>query len=103
MNPFAEVTESIVEHAEAIARLDPARTAGRVAVEEHVHAIRVLALPHIGAAPDRAFFKALQRTAQRTGTVFVHMPEGVIEFLVDTRGPQVRFELWTARQMREGA
>jgi hypothetical protein len=34
--------------------------------------------------------------------VYARMHEGVIEFMVDTRGPQVRFELWSARQLREG-
>ena len=105
MSIYAEIAESIVEHAEALTRLDPRRLAASAfdrAVAEHVHAIRVLAVPHVDPLADRAFFKAVKAASLRVPGVFVHIPDGIVEFLVDTARGQVTFELWNARELRNG-
>ncbi|GAB2510567.1 hypothetical protein [Lysobacter humi (ex Lee et al. 2017)] len=105
MSAFNEVAESIVEHAVALTRLDrreqPARR-WQAMFDEHVHAIRLLAAPHLAAGVDRSFLKALQRTAQRADGVFVHLPGDEVELLVDTRAGQLRFTLWSPARLREG-
>ena len=40
-------------------------------------------------------------TARAPG-VYVHIPDGIIEFLVDTARGQQRFELWNAKELRAG-
>lgn len=105
MTAFADTADAIVDHAEAIARLDARRldaAAFDAAAAAHVHAIRVLALPHMDPHADRAFFKALKASTRRVEGVFVHIPEGIVEFLVETARGQWRFDLWNAREMREG-
>lgn len=105
MSTYAEIAESIVEHAEALTRLDARRldaAAFEAAVAEHVHAIRVLALPHIDPLADRAFFRALKAASLRVAGVYVHIPDGIVEFLVETARGQLAFELWNAREMRAG-
>ena len=105
MSAYTETAESIVEHAEAMTRLDARRldaAAFDAAVAEHVHAIRVLAVPHIDPLVDRAFFKALKAATLRSTGVFAHVPDGIVEMLVETARGQVRFELWNARELREG-
>lgn len=105
MSTYAEIADAIVEHAEAMTRLGARRLdagAFDAAVAEHVHAIRVLAVSHIDPVADRAFFKAIKASTLRTTGVYAHIPDGIIEFLVDTARGQVRFELWNARELREG-
>ena len=105
MSVFAEIADAIVDHAEAMTRVDARRldaAAFEAAAQEHVHAIRVLAAPHVDPLADRAFFKALKAATLRAPGVFVHIPDGVVEFLVDTPRGQRRFELWNARELREG-
>ena len=105
MSAFTEIADAIVDHAEAMTRLDARRleaAAFDTAVDEHVHAIRVLAVPHIDPLADRAFFKALKAASMRAQGVFVHIPDGIVEFLVDTARGQRRFELWNARELRAG-
>lgn len=105
MSAFAEIADAIVDHAEAMTRLDARRldaAAFDAAVADHVHAIRVLALPHVDPLADRAFFKALKAASLRARGVFVHIPDGIVEFLVDTARGQRRFVLWNAKEMREG-
>lgn len=105
MSAYTEIADAIVDHAESIARLD-ARRLGvdefDAAVAEHVHAIRVLAVSHIDPLADRAFFKAIKTATSRATGVFVHIPDGIIEFLVDTARGQQRFQLWNAKELREG-
>jgi hypothetical protein len=105
VSAYTETADSIVEHAEAMTRLDARRldaSAFDAAIAEHVHAIRVLAVSHIDPLADRAFFKVLKAATSRVPGVFAHIPEGIIELLVDTTRGQVRFELWNARELRDG-
>jgi hypothetical protein len=98
-----ELAASIIEHAEAIAWLDPHLPARdwNAALSGHVRAIRVLAASWVGAGVDRAFYKALKAASLRAAGVFVHTPGGRVEFLVDTRRGQHRFELLGPRELRE--
>ncbi|GAB1596726.1 hypothetical protein [Lysobacter claricitrinus] len=105
MSAYTDVAEAIVDHADAIARLSAQRldaTAFDAAIDEHVHAIRVLAVSHIDPLADRAFFKAIKLATSRVDGVFVHIPDGIIEFIIDTARGQRRFELWNAKELREG-
>lgn len=105
MSSYSEIADAVIEHAEAIARLDARRldaAAFDAAVAEHVRAIRVLAVSHVDPVADRVFFKALKAASLRTDGVFVHIPDGIVEFLVDTARGQQRFALWNARELREG-
>lgn len=105
MSPYSEIADALVEHAEAMTRLDAKRldaAAFDAAVAEHVHAIRVLAVSHVDPVADRAFFKAIKAASLRAAGVFVHIPDGIVEFLVDTARGQRRFALWNARELREG-
>lgn len=105
MDSHVETAESIVEHAEAMTRLDASRldrAAFEAAIAERVHAIRLLAVAHVEPRADRAFFRALKAATLAVPGVFVHLPEGVVELLVDTPRGQVRFELWNAAELRNG-
>lgn len=105
MSTYSEIADAIVDHAEAMTRLDARRldaAAFDAAVAEHVHAIRVLAVSHIDPVVDRAFFKALKAASSRVPGVFAHVPEGVVEMIVDTPRGQRRFGLSNARELREG-
>ncbi|MGY4514921.1 hypothetical protein [Lysobacter sp. HA18] len=105
MSAYSEIADAIVDHADAIARLDARRldeAAFEASVAEHVHAIRVLAVSHIDPRADRAFFKAIKAATLRVAGVFVHIPDGIIEFIVDTARGQRRFDLWNAKELREG-
>jgi len=105
MTAYSDTADAIVEHAEAMTRLDARRldaAAFDAAVAEHQHAIRVLAVSHIDPLADRTFFKALKAASLRVPGVFAHIPDGIIELIVDTARGQRRFELWNARELREG-
>jgi hypothetical protein len=105
VSAYNETADAIVDHAEAMTRLDARRLDARAfddAVAEHVHAIRVLAVSHIDPLADRAFFKVLKAATRRAPGVFAHIPDGIIELLVDTARGQVAFELWNARELRDG-
>jgi hypothetical protein len=103
MNPHEDAAEAVVEHAQSIARLDPhlSARAWSEALAGHVRAIRLLAASYVGASIDRPFYKALKSASLQAEGVFVHTPAGRVELLVDTRRGQQRFELWSAREMRE--
>ncbi|TZF91427.1 hypothetical protein [Cognatilysobacter lacus] len=106
MTGYSDTADAIVEHAEAMTRLDARRLDLRAfdaAIAEHVHAIRVLAVPHVDPHTDRAFFKSLKAATLRVPGVFAHSPDGVVELIVDTARRQVRFVLWNARELRDGA
>jgi hypothetical protein len=105
MTAYSETADAIVEHAEAMTRLDARRldaAAFDAAIEEHIHAIRVLAVSYIDPLADRAFFRTLKAATLRMPGVFAHIPDGVIELIVDTARGQRRFGLWNARELREG-
>lgn len=103
VNPHDDLADSIIEHAEAMARLDPhlSARAWNEALAGHVRAIRVLAAAWVGAGVDRPFYKALKAASLRAEGVFVHTPGGRVEFLVDTRRGQHRFDLLSTRELRE--
>lgn len=99
-----EVAESIIEHAEAMTRLDRGEVGPRAygaAVDTLVHTIRVLAVPHIGRTIDRAFYKAIKAASMPVTGVSVELQDGVVGFLVDTRTRQHAFDLLNAEQLRE--
>lgn len=101
---YDDTAQSILEHAEALARLDaagPAR-AYEAAVEHHVQAIRVLALSHIDPRPDRAFYKALKAATAGRAEVFVEWVDDSIRVTVEGRGRRHRFTLWNRSQMTRG-
>lgn len=105
-NPYTDTAESIIEHACAITRLDAEALGEAVYAERvagHVHAMRVLATPHVDPALDRAFFKELKAVSARTDGVFVRFADGVANVIVDnatgTRLRQHRFDLLSPAQV----
>lgn len=100
-NAYTDTADSIVEHAQAITRLD-ARELGETAytdtVARHVHAIRVLATAYVDPILDRAFFKELKAASLRADGVHVHFAEGVVGVIVDGRARQHRFALLSPAQ-----
>lgn len=103
MSAHDDIADSIVEHAASLARLDPhlPARAWSEAVAAHIRTIRLLAAAHVDGAVDRPFYKALKAATLRVQGVFVHTPGGRVEFLVDTRRGQQRFDLQSARELRE--
>ncbi|MFC0676767.1 hypothetical protein ACFFGH_02720 [Lysobacter korlensis] len=102
-NSYAETAESILEHAEAITRLDPRGTEPADAYDEayrrHVHAMRVLAAPHVDPSLDRVFLKEL-RTAFAGGSgASVHFEDGIVHVIVDSAHRQHRFDLLSPSQI----
>jgi hypothetical protein len=102
-NPYTDTAESIVEHAQAITRLDAralGETAYRDTVARHIHAMRVLATAHVDPMLDRAFFKELKAVSSRADGVFVHFTDGVVNIIVDPAagGRQHRFDLLSLAQ-----
>lgn len=99
---YAETAESIIEHAQAMTALD-ASTLGEAAytdtIDRHVHAMRVLAAPHVDPSLDRAFYKQLKAASAGSSGVFVHFDDGVIGVIVDTASRQHRFELLSPPQV----
>jgi hypothetical protein len=104
VSAYSETADAIVDHAEAMTRLDAQRldaAAFDAAVAEHAHAIRVLAVSYVDPRVDRAFFKALKAATLRATGVFAHLADGIAELLVDTARGQVKVALWNARELRE--
>ena len=103
MSAHDDVADSIVEHAASLARLDPhmPARAWADAVATHIRTIRLLAAAYVGPSVDRPFYKALKAATLQAEGVFVHMPGGRVEFLVDTRRGQQRFELLSTQELRE--
>lgn len=104
MTSDREVADSIIEHAEAMTRLDRGDIGPRaygVAVDTLIHTIRVLAVPHIGRSIDRAFYKAIKAASMPAPGVSVELQDGVVTFRIDTRTRQHAFELLNAQQLRE--
>lgn len=98
-----DTAQSIVEHAQALARLDPhlPARAWNESVAAHVRTIRLLGAPHVDRAIDRAFYRALKAASMQAEGVFVHTPGGRVELLVDTRRGQQRFDLLAPAELRE--
>lgn len=106
MTAYSDTADAIVEHAEAMTRLDARRlgpAAFDAAIAEHVHAIRVLAVSYIDPVADRAFFRTLKAATLRVPGVFAHIPDGIVELIIDTARGQTRFQLWNAQELRENA
>jgi hypothetical protein len=103
MSAHQDTAESMIEHARSLARLDPhmPARAWTTAVAAHVRTIRLLGAPHVEGAIDRPFYKALKAASLEAEGVFVHTPGGRVEFLVDTRRGQQRFDLLSPQALRE--
>lgn len=103
MSTPEDTAGSVVEHAQSLARLDPHQPARawNQAVAAHVRTIRLLAAPFVDGAVDRGFYRALKAASLQAEGVFVHTPAGRVEFLVDTRRGQQRFDLLDPQALRE--
>lgn len=103
IEPYDDTAQSVLEHADALARLDAAgRGDYETASARHIHAMRVLALPHLDPTPDRAFYKALKAASGGHADVFVEWIDNGIRFTVDSRVRRHRFMLWNRAQMARG-
>lgn len=102
-NVYAETAESILEHAQAIMRLDPRETGRAEAFDDayrrHVHAMRVLAAPHVDPSLDRVFYKELRAAFAGTSGASVHFEDGIIHVIVDSACQQHRFDLLSPSQI----
>jgi hypothetical protein len=100
-NPQAEIAESILEHAQSIARLD--RDMGAAAYDAaystHVRAMRLLAVPHMDPQPDRELVRNLRNLSADFPGVYVQMIDGTIQLIVDTASRQHKVKLWNRRQL----
>ena len=100
-NVYTELAESILEHAEAIARLDPGRMdeAGYEATyAEHVAAMRSLAVPHMDPQPDFELVRKLRSLSGNFEGVFVHLADGAVQLIIDSARRQHKVRLWNRRQ-----
>jgi len=100
-HPYIETAESIVEHALAITRLD-GRELGADEYDtryaHHLHAMRLLAAPHVDPSLDRAFLKAITTAAAGAPGVAVRLVDGRLGVIVDSADRQHRFELLSPAQ-----
>ena len=100
-NVYTELAESILEHAEAIARLDPGRMdeAGYEATYAgHVAAMRSLAVPHMDPQPDFELVRTLRSLSGNFEGVFVHLADGAVQLIIDSANRQHKVRLWNRRQ-----
>ena len=100
-NVYTELAESILEHAEAIARLDAARmdeTQYETAYADHVAAMRLLAVPHMDPQPDFELVRKLRSLSGNFEGVFVHLADGAVQLIIDSVGRQHKVKLWNRRQ-----
>ena len=99
--PQAEIAESILEHAQSIARLDRHMGAAAydAAYSTHVRAMRVLAVPHMDPQPDRELIRNLRNRSAHFPGVYLQMIEGTILVIVDTANRQHTVKLWNRREM----
>lgn len=101
-NVYTELAESILEHAEAIARLDAGRmgdAAYEAAYADHVAAMRLLAVPHMDPQPDFELVRKLRSLSGNFEGVFVHMADGAVQLIIDSVGRQHKVKLWNRRQL----
>ena len=101
-NVHAEIAEAILEHAEAITRLDAdgmGEAAYDAAVASHVAAMRLLAVPHMDPQPDRKLVRELRSLSGNIPGVYVQLADGSIQLIVDAAGRQHRIKLWNRQQL----
>lgn len=97
-----DIAESILEHAEAITRLDadgmdpPAYDA---AVASHVGAMRLVAVPHMDPQPDRELVRKLRTLSGAVPGVHVQLVDGAIQLIVDAASRQHRIKLWNRQKL----
>ena len=99
---YTELAESILEHAEAIARLDSGRmdeAAYDAAYADHVAAMRSLAVPHMDPQPDFELVRKLRSLSGHFEGVFVHLADGAVQLIIDSASRQHKVKLWNRRQM----
>ena len=100
-NVYTDLAESILEHAEAIARLDAGHlddAAYQAACADHVAAMRLLAVPHMDPQPDFELVRKLRSLSGNFEGVFVHLADGAIQLIIDSVGRQHKVKLWNRRQ-----
>ena len=100
-NVYTELAESILEHAESIARLDAGRMGGaayEAACADHVAAMRSLAVPHMDPQPDFELVRKLRSLSGNFEGVFVHLADGAVQLIIDSAGRQRKVKLWNRRQ-----
>ncbi|MDQ3269440.1 MAG: hypothetical protein M3Q11_04510 [Pseudomonadota bacterium] len=98
---YQDLAESILEHAEAIARLDGDRMdegAYDSIYAEHVAAMRSLAVPYVDPTPDFELVRKLRSLSGDFDGVFVHMVDGALELIIDSASRQHKVKLWNRRQ-----
>lgn len=100
-----DIALSILEHADAIGRLDRAGMgpdAYDAAVSTHVSAMRLMAVPHMDPQPDRQLVRKLGEFSGRTAGVHVRLAEGAILVIVDGASRQHTIRLWNREQFERG-
>ncbi len=97
----AEIAESILEHAQSIARLDfdMGAAAYNAAYATHVRAMRLLAVPHMDPQPDRGLVRNLRNLSANFQGVYVQMLDGTIQLILDAGTRQHKVNLWNRRQL----
>ncbi|MBA3486334.1 MAG: hypothetical protein H0T88_03930 [Lysobacter sp.] len=100
-NIYTDLAESILEHAESIARLDAGRAeadAYDIMYADHVAAMRSLAVPHMDPQPDFKLVRKLRTLSGNFDGVFVHMVDGAVQLIIDSPTRQHKVKLWNRRQ-----
>lgn len=100
-NIYQDLAESILEHAEGIARLDAARmdaAAYDSMYADHVAAMRSLAVPYVDPQPDFELVRKLRSLSGDFDGVFVHTVDGALELIIDNASRQHKVKLWNRRQ-----
>lgn len=100
-NIYTDLAESILEHAESIARLDANRmdaAAYETMYADHVAAMRSVAVPHMDPQPDFKLVRKLRNLAGNFDGVFVHMVDGAVQLIIDSATRQHKVKLWNRRQ-----
>lgn len=100
-NIYTDLAESILEHAEGIARLDAGRmdqAAFETTYADHVAAMRSLAVPHMDPQPDFELVRKLKSLSGNFEGVFVHTAEGAVQLIIDSPSGQHKVKLWNRRQ-----
>lgn len=98
-----DIAESILEHAEAITRLDADGMdpiAYDAAVSSHVGAMRLVAVPHMDPQPDRELIRKLRSLSGAIPGVYVQLVDGAIQLIVDAASRQHKIKLWNRQQLQ---
>ncbi|MDQ3288985.1 MAG: hypothetical protein M3Q42_12150 [Pseudomonadota bacterium] len=104
-NIYQDLAESILEHAEAIARLDADRmdeAAYESTYADHVGSMRSLAVPYVDPQPDFELVRKLKSLSGNFEGVFVHLVDGSLELIIDSASRQRKVKLWNRRQYERG-